>query len=66
MQLALEMATPSQLAKERERERQRREIARRLAAPIKGCGEIHVQPQFDMGQTGQMDLFSPIETGGAQ
>ena len=58
----LESVTAATLDAERERERQRREITRRMAAPIKGCGQINVQPQFDLGAAsdGQMDLFSPI------
>jgi len=60
MNLTLEITTPSQLARERERREQRAEIARRMARPIKGNGTVHVQPQFDLGQTGQMDLFNPI------
>lgn len=60
---ALESATPSQLAAEKERQRQREEIARRLARPLKGSGPVNVQPQLDVGQTGQMDLFAPIIIG---
>lgn len=60
MQLALEIATPSQLAGERERREQRAEIARRLARPLRGSGAVNVQTLFDLGQTGQMDLFNPI------
>ena len=60
MQLALEMATPSQLARERERREQQAEIARRLARPLRGGGAVNVQPLFDLGQTGQTDLFNPI------
>ena len=56
----LESATLSQLAAEQERQRQREEIARRIAKPLKGGGSVNVQPQFDLGQTGQMDLFAPI------
>lgn len=60
MNLALEMATPSQLMRERERREQQAEIARRMARPIKGGGAVNVQPQFDFGQTVQTDLFNPI------
>ena len=60
MGFTLEMTTPEKLTAERERQRKRQEIARRMAEPIKGCGEIHAQPQLDVGQTGQMDLFNPI------
>jgi len=59
----LESATPSALTAEQERQRQREEITRRIARPIKGSGPVNVQPQFDIGQTGQMDLFSPIMEG---
>ena len=61
MDFMLEPTSPRELAQERERQRQRAEIARRLARPLRGCGEINVQPQFDLGQTGQLDLFNPIE-----
>jgi len=59
-QFALENATPSELTAEQERQRQREEIARRIVRPLKGNGAVNVQPQFDLGQTGQMDLFAPI------
>ena len=59
-QFALENATPAELAAEQERQKQREEIARRIAKPIKGNGAVNVQPQFDLGQTGQTDLFAPI------
>ena len=59
-QFALENATPAELTAEQERQRQREEIARRIAKPLKGNGAVNVQPQFDLGQTGQMDLFAPI------
>lgn len=57
---ALESVTPAALSAEKERQRQREEIARRIAQPLKGSGRVEVQPQFDLGQTGQMDLFAPI------
>lgn len=59
-QFVLENATPAELTAEQERQKQREEIARRIAKPLKGNGAVNVQPQFDLGQTGQMDLFSPI------
>lgn len=64
--LLLESATPDQLTKEREHERQRKEIAKRIASPLRGDGCVNVQPQFDLGQTGRMDLFSPIAFGGSK
>lgn len=66
MNLTLEITTPSQLARERERREQQAEIARRLARPLKGSGAVNVQPMFDLGQTGQMDLFNPIVERSAQ
>ena len=60
LSFALEMTTPSALTAEQERQRQREEIARRIARPLKGNGAVNVQPLFDLGQTGQTDLFNPI------
>ena len=60
---ALESATAEQLRREDERRAMREKIARRLAAPLKGNGKVEIQPQFDLGQTGQMDLFAPIMEG---
>ena len=62
-QFRLESLTVAQSEAEAERERQRREITRRLAKPLKGSGEVNVQPQLDLGgkvQDGQQDLFEPI------
>lgn len=60
---ALESATAEQLRREDERRAMREKIARRLAAPLKGCGRVEIQPQFDLGQIGQQDLFEPIVEG---
>ena len=57
---AFESVTAEQLRREDERRAMREKIARRLAAPLKGSGRIEIQPQFDLGQMGQMDLFAPI------
>ena len=59
----LESATAEQLRREDERRVMREKIARRLAAPLKGSGKVEIQPQFDLGQTGQQDLFEPIVEG---
>ena len=60
----LERATMREINQERERQRQRAEIARRMAKPLRGGGPVDVQPLFDLGQTGQMDLFTPIMEAG--
>ena len=36
----------------------------RRTAPLKGGGAVNVQPEMDLGQTGQQDLFSPIAENG--
>ena len=56
----LESATPQQIAAEEARRREQAEIKRRQEAPLKGSGAVNVQPEMDLGQTGQQDLFSPI------
>ena len=56
----LESSTPQQIAAEEARRREQAEIKRRQEAPLKGSGAVNVQPEMDLGQTGQQDLFSPI------
>ena len=59
-QLQLESPTAKQLEEEKKKQEERDKIKEGLAKPIRGSGQVHVQPEMDLGQTGQQDLFSPI------
>lgn len=56
----LESVTAEQITADERKSREKAEIKKRQEAPLKGSGQIHVQPEMDLGQTGQQDLFSPI------
>lgn len=56
----LESVTAEQIAAEEKKRREKAEIKKRQEAPLKGSGAVNVQPEMDLGQTGQQDLFSPI------
>jgi len=59
-QLSLESVTAEQITAEEKKRREKAEIKKRQEAPLKGSGAVNVQPEMDLGQTGQQDLFSPI------
>ncbi len=58
--LQLESVTAEQLSDEKRRQQERDAVKAGIEKPIKGSGEVNVQPEMDLGQTGQTDLFSPI------
>lgn len=58
--LQLESPTAEQLAEEERKRREKEAIKNGQEKPIKGSGAVNVQPEMDLGQTGQQDLFSPI------
>lgn len=57
--LALESVTAEQLTAEEKKRKEKAEIKKRKETPLKG-GTVNIQPEMDLGQTGQQNLFSPI------
>ena len=60
--LSLESVSPEQLKKEEKRNRERAEIERLLAKPIKGGGVEENQSLFDLGGIEGEDLFNRVQT----
>lgn len=56
----LESVTAEQITAEEKKRAEKEAIKKRQETPLKGSGAVNVQPEMDLGQTGQQDLFSPI------
>ncbi len=56
----LESVTAEQITAEQKKRAEKEAIKKRQEAPLKGSGAVNVQPEMDLGQTGQQDLFPPI------